>query len=145
MYELLSMILSQITTHPDEVQISQGTEEGREVFTIQVHPEDMGRVIGKSGKVIQAIRSLAHVVAIRQNTRYRINVAESADGQAPTAEAEAPMAEPQEAEDQSILEETTTMPDANEAQEVVDQAVEETSAADLISGAIDLSDMEEEA
>lgn len=133
MHDLLSMILSQITTHPDDVQIHQSEEDGREVYTIHVHPDDMGRVIGKSGKVIQAIRSLAHVVAIRQNTRYRINVAESDDNRTSASDDPAMSDDPSDAGS-----------DDAQAQADIDETVEDTSAADLISGAIDLGDMDEE-
>ena len=76
MQELLNLILKNIVTNPDAIQITVAEEEGREVYTITVDPADMGRVIGKSGKVIKAIRALAHVVAIRQGKRFRINLAD---------------------------------------------------------------------
>jgi uncharacterized protein len=120
MHELLELILKNITTYPDEVMIEMANEDGREVYTISVHPDDMGRVIGKSGKVIQAIRSLAHVVAIRQNKHFRINLADSG--------APAPAA--------------TTTPTT---QDPVDSSVAEDEAEeDLISGAIDIDSMKEE-
>jgi uncharacterized protein len=74
MHDLLELILKNITTFPDDVVIEMANEDGREVYTITVNPDDMGRVIGKNGKVIQAIRSLAHVVAIRQNKHFRIKL-----------------------------------------------------------------------
>jgi predicted RNA-binding protein YlqC (UPF0109 family) len=76
MQQLLDLILKNIVTNPDAIQIVTSTEEDREVYTIAVAPEDMGRVIGKNGKVIKAIRALAHVVAIRQGKRFRINLAD---------------------------------------------------------------------
>ncbi len=76
MKDLLELILKNIVTNPEEIEVIVSQEEDREVYTIKVNPEDMGRVIGKSGKVIKAIRSLAHVVAIRQNKRFRINLAD---------------------------------------------------------------------
>lgn len=76
MKDLLELILKNIVTNPSAIEISIGQEEDREVYTIKVDPADMGRVIGKSGKVIKAIRALAHVVAIRQNKRFRINLAD---------------------------------------------------------------------
>lgn len=88
MKDFLSLILTNITTHPDQVVIDESQEEGYDVYTITVDPEDMGRVIGKDGKVIKAIRSLAHVVAIRQNKRVRIKLADQ-DNPAP-AETPAP-------------------------------------------------------
>lgn len=76
MQEMLELILKNIVTNPQAVQVTVGEEEGREVYTIMVDPSDMGRVIGKNGKVIKAIRALAHVVAIRQGKRFRINLAD---------------------------------------------------------------------
>lgn len=76
MKDLLELILKNIVTNPDAVEIAVDQESDREIYTIKVDPTDMGRVIGKSGKVIKAIRALAHVVAIRQNKRFRINLAD---------------------------------------------------------------------
>lgn len=121
MRELLEIILKNITTNPEDIRIEESEEEGRQVYTIFVHPEDMGRVIGKNGKVIRAIRSLAHVVAIRQGLRFRINVAETGEGRATDTETKvAPEAEP-------------------ETEEAVNDDV------DLISGAFEISPEAEEA
>lgn len=121
MQELLELILKNITTYPDDVSIEVSSEEGREVYTIKVHSDDMGRVIGKNGKVIQAIRSLAHVVAIRQNKRFRINLADGDNP--PSASQPTP---------------TTATPTDSSDDQVDDQA--ETNDSDIISGAIDLDD-----
>ena len=136
MKELLELILHNITTHPDDVVIDETEEDGRKVFTITVNPEDMGRVIGKSGKVIRAIRSLAHVVAIRQGERYRINVAE-VDGQ--------PADDAPTTQDTSTPATGDTPPStpaadtANAADNQTDEAAEDKDE-DLIVGAIDVAD-----
>jgi predicted RNA-binding protein YlqC (UPF0109 family) len=88
MKDLLELILKNIVTNPDAIEITVGQEEDREVYTIKVDPADMGRVIGKSGKVIKAIRALAHVVAIRQNKRFRINLADETGAPVETPAAE---------------------------------------------------------
>ena len=84
MKDFLQLILTNITTHPESVVIEESQEEGYDVYTLTVDPEDMGRVIGKDGKVIKAIRSLAHVVAIRQNKRVRIKLADTGPKTTPT-------------------------------------------------------------
>lgn len=83
MKELLDLILKNITTHPEAVVIEESDENGVTNYLIKVDPEDMGRVIGKDGKVIRAIRSLAHVIAVRQGKRFRIKLA---DGEGPAIE-----------------------------------------------------------
>lgn len=77
MKDLLDLIIKNITLHPEEAVIDEQDMGDSVVYTIHVHAEDMGRVIGKSGKVIKAIRSLSHVAGIRHNKHFRINVAES--------------------------------------------------------------------
>ena len=143
MQELLDLILKNITTHPDDVVIDTSTEDNIIIYTITVNPEDMGRVIGKSGKVIRAIRSLAHVVGIRKNERYRVNVAEVGDGPGASS---APSDDPQtdDPTDQPVEEPTvaTVAPDEPAAPAVVEEvAVEEAPPADddITAGAIEVT------
>ena len=77
MKELIELILKHITLHPEEIEITETKEDDVDVYTINVNPEDMGRVIGKSGKVIRAIRSLVHVAAIRSNVKARVKLEET--------------------------------------------------------------------
>lgn len=116
MQELLDLILKNITTHPEDAVIQESTEGDVTVYTITVHPEDMGRVIGKDGKVIRAIRSLAHVVAIRQGKRYRITLNDTS----------------------SDKPETTTQPKSGAPSTPEGEDKTETSD-DLIAGAIDMN------
>lgn len=72
MKNLLEFILIHIVTNPDAIVVEETEQEGEMVYTIRVHQDDIGRVIGKSGHVIQAIRTLAKVRAIKEGTRIRI-------------------------------------------------------------------------
>ena len=74
MKQLLEYIVPNIVNHPEAVEI-QETQEGEvTIYLIKVDPEDMGRVIGKAGKVIKAIRQLAKIVAIKKGIRVRVDV-----------------------------------------------------------------------
>lgn len=77
MNDLLTTILKNITTKPDAVSVVMAPEGDVEVYTISVDPEDVGRVIGKSGKVIRAIRSLAHVAAVHAQKKVRVHLDDS--------------------------------------------------------------------
>ena len=74
MKQLLEYIVPNIVNHPEEVEINETSEGGTITLTIKVNPEDTGRVIGKAGKVIKAIRQIARVIAIKQGVRVNIDV-----------------------------------------------------------------------
>lgn len=77
MNDLLTTILKNITTKPDAVSVVMAPEGDVELYTISVDPEDVGRVIGKSGKVIRAIRSLCHVAAVHAQKKVRVHLDDS--------------------------------------------------------------------
>lgn len=77
MKNLLEFLLNRLVDHPEEVEVVETEEEGVFYYTIHVHPEDMGRVIGKQGSVINSIRTLAKVRAVKDNIRVRIELAEA--------------------------------------------------------------------
>lgn len=80
MKNLLEFILTNITTNPDAVNVEEQIEDGAVHFVISVDPEDVGRVIGKEGKIIKAIRSIMRVAAIQKGQRVRVTVLSDNDG-----------------------------------------------------------------
>ncbi|MEK7525378.1 MAG: KH domain-containing protein, partial [Patescibacteria group bacterium] len=67
-------IIPNIVNHPEDVVITEESADGVENLSIKVNPEDMGRVIGKSGKVIKAIRQIGRIIAIKKGLRVNIDV-----------------------------------------------------------------------
>jgi predicted RNA-binding protein YlqC (UPF0109 family) len=65
MKNFVEYLLVRLIDHPDDLQVAEEqTPEGL-ILKITVNPEDMGRVIGKNGKVIKAVRKLVQVKAAR--------------------------------------------------------------------------------
>ena len=58
MKELIYSIVSEIVEHKDEIKIEKFVKNAREHYILTVHPEDCGRIIGKKGTVINAIRTV---------------------------------------------------------------------------------------
>ena len=58
MEELIYSIVSEIVEHKDEIKIEKFVKNAREHYILTVHPEDCGRIIGKKGTVIYAIRTV---------------------------------------------------------------------------------------
>ncbi|MEM9016177.1 MAG: KH domain-containing protein [Verrucomicrobiota bacterium] len=70
--EFLEYVIVQLIQHPEEAGVIHEREGERHLYRIRLHPDDAGRVIGKSGKTISAIRSLA--IASAQKHHLRIDV-----------------------------------------------------------------------
>lgn len=78
MKNLLEFIIIHIVTHPEDVVIDETPDEQGVVFTINVHPEDIGRVIGKGGSVIHSIRNIGKIRALKEGLRAKIVLADDA-------------------------------------------------------------------
>ena len=74
MRELIEYIAKSIVTVPDAVEVTEEKVGDSLIFKLQVDPEDRGRVIGKQGKVAEAMRALLRVVAIRGGIRARLEI-----------------------------------------------------------------------
>jgi uncharacterized protein len=69
----LDFVLRQLVRNPDDIDIRE-TEAGELItFHVTVHPEDVGRIIGKSGRTIGAIRNLLNA-AVRQDHRVVVEI-----------------------------------------------------------------------
>jgi len=74
MKELVEYIAKSIVDAPDKVVVTETTEEGTVILKLEVAPEDKGRVIGKQGRVAQAMRTLIRVMAVRKGTRAQLEI-----------------------------------------------------------------------
>ena len=73
--QLVEYIAQSIVTHPDEVLVTEEeNEHGRVFITLQVHPEDKGKVIGRQGRVAQSIRSLVRVAAVKNGIHANLDI-----------------------------------------------------------------------
>lgn len=65
---LLVELIKPLVTHPDEIQVSvESVDEKNFSVNVLVHKDDIGRVIGKKGRVASSIRTLAYTAAMRYN------------------------------------------------------------------------------
>jgi len=74
MRELLDYIVKAIVDAPDKVVITEETNEQGIIFKLQVADEDKGRVIGKQGRIVEAMRTLLRVKAAKLGTRATLQI-----------------------------------------------------------------------
>ena len=74
MRELVEYIVKSIVDEPDEVAIDEIVADERTILKLQVAPDDMGKVIGKEGKVARSIRTLLKVASIKEGKRFILEI-----------------------------------------------------------------------
>ena len=75
MKELLETIAKALVDCPQEVSVTQiDKEDGSIVFELRVAENDMGKVIGKQGRIAKAIRSVVKAAAIRENKMVSVDI-----------------------------------------------------------------------
>ncbi len=75
MKELVEYIAKSLVDDPASVEVTE-TSTGRTSIVLELHvaPEDMGRIIGKSGRVANAIRALLRVIATKEGKRITLEI-----------------------------------------------------------------------
>ena len=74
MKELLTYIIQNLVDHPDEVSVTEREGGGGTVFEVRVADGDMGKVIGRQGRVIKSIRTLARALASREGLSCEVEL-----------------------------------------------------------------------
>ena len=77
MKDTLHYIITAIVDNPDAVAIEERDEDGILNLIISVAKEDMGKVIGKEGKVIRGIRNIMKIKAMKHDVRINVSLAET--------------------------------------------------------------------
>lgn len=74
MTELLETVVKALVENPDAVEVEEIEEDGDLIYEITVAEEDLGRVIGRRGRVANAIRTLAKAAAVRLDRRVVVEI-----------------------------------------------------------------------
>ncbi|HHV59907.1 MAG TPA: KH domain-containing protein [Clostridiaceae bacterium] len=74
MKELLETIAKALVDHPDEVEINEIEGEKSLILELKVAKEDMGKVIGRQGRIAKAIRTVVKASAVKSNKRVVVEI-----------------------------------------------------------------------
>ena len=74
MKELLEIIATNLVEHPDKVVVKETQTERSIVLLLQVAQEDMGKVIGKQGRIAKAIRTVVKAASVNSEKKVQIEI-----------------------------------------------------------------------
>ena len=74
MKELLAYVAKSLVDNPDAVQVKEIDCDGEVILELRVAPEDMGKVIGRQGRIAKEIRAIVRSLAQRKNTRVSVEM-----------------------------------------------------------------------
>ncbi len=81
--EFVELVVKYLVDHPDDVSADRTVDERGVLITLNIHPEDMGYVIGREGQNARAIRTLLRLVGARNNARVTLKINEPAGSSRP--------------------------------------------------------------
>lgn len=79
MKDLLLYLVKSLVDYPDEVEVEESQEQEIIIFSLQVNPSDIGKVIGRGGKIIKALRDIVRILAIKEGKKINILLKEKTD------------------------------------------------------------------
>jgi len=81
--QFLESVVKALVDHPESVHINRTVDEMGVLLTLDVHAEDMGKIIGRSGNTAKAIRTLLRVVGMKNEARVNLKINEPEGGTGP--------------------------------------------------------------
>ena len=118
--QFVEYIVKTLVNNPDKVQIDRTIDEKGVLLSLEVDPEDIGRIIGRRGATAQSIRTLLRALGTKNDARYNLKIVNNDDYE--------PAAKSEKAEDAEVSAEAPAEEEAVEdVKEVSDTPVEEGS------------------
>lgn len=74
MKDLVEVLARALVDHPEEVSVTETEQEGEIILELKVAPEDMGKVIGKQGRIAKAIRAMVKAAASKTNKKVVVEI-----------------------------------------------------------------------
>lgn len=74
MEELILYIVRELVDRPGEVEVRAQDQDGGKLFELKVAPEDVGKVIGRDGRTVNALRTLVNAAAQKQGSKARLEI-----------------------------------------------------------------------
>jgi predicted RNA-binding protein YlqC (UPF0109 family) len=126
--EFVEFVVKAIVDKPDKVEINRSVDERGVLLELTVDPEDMGKIIGKSGATAKSIRTLLRVLGAKNDARFNLKIVEPEGAERPVKEE---VEEANEEADQESAEQPATDDSESKAEDIKAKAREGLEDLDL--------------
>lgn len=100
--QFLQYVVEHIVDYPEDVRVQRSVDEMGVLMTLDVHADDMGKVIGRNGNTAKALRTLLRVVGMKNQARVNLKIREPEErGEVSTSDSEEEDEEGQDQDDDS--------------------------------------------
>ena len=72
--ELVGFLVQSVVAHPDEVEVEEFFDDVGTVYGVRVHPDDVGRIIGKDGRIANALRQVVKAAATKAGSHVMVEI-----------------------------------------------------------------------
>lgn len=74
MEQLVGVIAKALVDHPEDIRVNVVEKENLIVYELTVHPDDIGKVIGKQGRIAKALRTVVTSAAVKMDKRVTVDI-----------------------------------------------------------------------
>jgi predicted RNA-binding protein YlqC (UPF0109 family) len=74
MKDLIIVIAKALVDHPDEVRVNVVEKDDRFEYRLSVHPDDVGKIIGKQGRIAKSLRTVVTSAAVKETKRVTVEI-----------------------------------------------------------------------
>jgi predicted RNA-binding protein YlqC (UPF0109 family) len=74
MKDLITVIAKALVDHPEDVRVNVVEETNTTIYELSVHSTDIGKVIGKQGRIAKALRTVVTSAAVKENKRVSVEI-----------------------------------------------------------------------
>ncbi|WP_281887683.1 KH domain-containing protein [Paenibacillus sp. YYML68] len=74
MKDLITVIAKALVDHPEEVRVNTVEDDRSVTYELSVHPDDVGKVIGKQGRIAKSLRTVVTSAAVKQSKRISVEI-----------------------------------------------------------------------
>lgn len=120
--QFVEYIVKTLVNNPDKVEIDRTIDEKGVLLSLEVDPEDVGRIIGRRGATAQSIRTLLRALGTKNDARYNLKIVNNDDFEPSAKNEDAPAVE---ADEESVA--AAPAEEIDEVEDVDDAPVEEGS------------------